>query len=186
VLFSPGQNEEAINSFGLNKPKRKKKMPSTSLYMQCQSLGGGSLKDLHRSMQTKALLSDMKSFFTGHTRVLMDLDTIVSESRIHSQHYAGSRTVPINQIKGSEGRSDDFDCDFNPMHSRTIDRWVSIAVSRSFGVTLPLVELIQVGDTYYVRDGHHRISVARGFGEDYVDARIIVLELEPVSTSMLT
>ena len=161
-------------------------MSSISLYLQWTSPGVGSLKDLHRSMQTKALLSNLQSFFTGRTRRLLDLGTVVYEGRIRSQHYAGSRTVLINSIKGSEGRSRDFDCDFNPIQSRTMDRWVSIAMARSFGNSLPLVELIQLGDTYYVRDGHHRISVARGLGEEYVDAKVIVLELETVSTPLPT
>jgi hypothetical protein len=161
-------------------------MSSISLYLQWTSLGVGSLKDLHRSMQTKALLSNIQSFFTGRTRRLLDLGTVVYEGRIRSQHYAGSQTVLINSIKGSEGRSRDFDCDFNPIQSRTMGRWVSIAMACSFGNSLPLVELIQWGDTYYVRDGHHRISVAHGLGEEYVDAKVIVLELETVSTPLPT
>jgi hypothetical protein len=109
------------------------------------------------------------------------LVTEVSERKIRSQHYAGSRTVPINRIKGSEGRSEDFDLDFNPTSNRTAERWVSIAVARACGDTLPLVELIQLGEDYFVRDGHHRISVARAFSEEYIDAVVITLELEPVS-----
>lgn len=144
------------------------------------------LRDLYRSLQTKALLGELYSFFTGDSRKLLDLTTEVSKRKIRSQHYAGSRTVPIQRIKGSEGRSNDFDSDFNPIQSRTMDRWVSIAVARSFGETLPLIELIQLGADYYVRDGHHRISVARALGEEYIDAMVIVLELEPVSTSLPT
>ena len=58
---------------------------------------------------------------------------------------------------------------------------MSVAIARSRGDTLPLVELIQLGDDYFVRDGHHRISVARAFSEEYIDAVITVLELDPVS-----
>ena len=94
--------------------------------------------------------------------------------------------MPINRIKGSEGRSGDFDCDFNPLHTRTRDRWMSIAITRSQGDTLPLVELVQLSDDYFVRDGHHRISVARAFGEESVDAIVIVLEFEPVSALLPT
>jgi hypothetical protein len=135
-------------------------------------------------MQTKGSLGKMYAFLTGHSRSLLDLATEVSKRKIRSQHYAGTRTVPINRIKGSEGRSGDFDCDFNPMNTNTIDRWMSIASARSCGDTLPLIELTQVGSDYYVRDGHHRISVARALGEEYADARVIILELEPVSTSL--
>jgi hypothetical protein len=135
-------------------------------------------------MQNKALLGRIYSLLTGRSRSLLDLTTEVSKRKIHSQHYAGSRTVPIKRIKGSEGRSGDFDCDFNPMQTRTFTRWVSVAVARSSRETLPLVELIQIGDDYFVRDGHHRILVARALGEEYVDAKIIVLELAPVSNAL--
>ena len=63
---------------------------------------------------------------------------------------------------------------------------MSVAVARFCGDTLPLVELIQLGDHYYVRDGHHRISVARALGEEYIDAKVIILELEPILNSLAT
>ena len=47
---------------------------------------------------------------------------------------------------------------------------VNVAVARKTGVALPPVELIKVGEEYYVRDGHHRVSVAHAFGECYIDA----------------
>lgn len=161
-------------------------MSTMPTYLEWPSQRRVDLGALYRSMQTKASLGKIYAFLTGHSRSLLDFATEVSKRKIRSQHYAGSRTVPTNRIKGSEGRSGDFDCDFNPMNTRTIDRWMSVAVARSSGDTLPLVELIQLGADYYVRDGHHRISVARALGEEYVDAMVIVLELEPVSTSLPT
>lgn len=154
-------------------------MYALSLYLQppLQRMRG-----LHRSMQTKALLGRIFTFLTGHSRSLLDLSTEVSKGKIHSQYSAGYRTVLISQIKGSEGRLRDFDCDFNPLQTHTIDRWVRIAVARFYGATLPAVELIRLGEDYFVRDGHHRISVARAFSEKYIDANVTVLELEPISS----
>lgn len=159
-------------------------MFASSLYIQWPSQGLGDLRELYRSMQNKALLGRVSSFLTGHSRKLLDLTTEVSGREIRSQHYAGFRTLPIDRIKGSEGRSGDFDCDFNPINTRTMDRWISVAVAHKNGLTLPPVELIQLGEDYFVRDGHHRISVARAFGEKYIDARVVVLKLEPVSDSL--
>lgn len=156
-------------------------MSAIPLQLQWSSQGKGDLNDLYWSMHTNVLWGRLCSFLTGHTRSLLDLTIEVSRSRIRSQHYAGTRTVPMNRIKGSEGRSGDFDCDFNPLNSRTRDRWMSIAQARAQGDTLPLVELIQLGDDYFVRDGHHRISLACAFGEAYIDAKVIVLE----STSLV-
>jgi hypothetical protein len=160
-------------------------MSAIPLYLEWSYRGVGNLQEVHRSMQNKAFLGRMDAFLTGRSRSLRDLATEVSERKIPGQHYAGSRTVPINRIKGSEGRSDDFDCDFNPTSNRTAERWVSIAVALSCGDTLPLVELIQLGQDYFVRDGHHRISVARAFSEEYIDAVIIVLEPVSVPPSKL-
>ena len=155
-------------------------MSTMPVHLEWTSPRRVDLLELYRSMQTKASLGKIYAFLTGHSRNLLDLATEVSKRKILSQHYAGSRTVPINRIKGSEGRSDDFDCDFNPLHSRTRDRWISVALARSQGDTLSLVELIQLGDDYFVCDGHHCISVARAFGEEYLDTKVITLELEPV------
>jgi hypothetical protein len=43
---------------------------------------------------------------------------------------------------------------------------------------LPPVSLVQVGDEYFVRDGHHRISVAKAFGQETIEARVAVWEVE--------
>jgi hypothetical protein len=89
-------------------------------------------------------------------------------------YHAGIQSVPISQIKGSISRACDFDLDFRPLRSHVKDRWINVAVARQRGVPLPPVELVQVGEDYYVRDGHHRISVARSLGEMSIDAEVVV------------
>jgi hypothetical protein len=95
-----------------------------------------------------------------------------------NQHYAGVHTVSINQIRGSESRGEDFDHDFNPRHKRSASRWIGVYAAWQEGVPLPPVELVQIGDSYFVRDGHHRISVARSLGMDYIDAEVTVVETQ--------
>jgi hypothetical protein len=86
--------------------------------------------------------------------------------------------VPIAQIGGSEGRASDFDRDFNPIKGHTRQRWLGIAAAREQGKVLPPVSLIRVGDLYFVKDGHHRISVARAFGQEAIEAKVIVWQVE--------
>ena len=81
--------------------------------------------------------------------------------------------VPLEKIIGTEGRTHDFDANFNPLNEHNRDRWVNIAAARRTGVILPSVELVRVGDEYYVRDGHHRISVAKVMGQVEIDALIV-------------
>jgi hypothetical protein len=102
---------------------------------------------------------------------LADIHQQLAESR-----YAGLQPVPIDLIRGSESRVDDFDIHFNPLREKMRDRWLSIAMAYSQGVALPPVSLIQVGGIYFVRDGHHRISVALARGQEVIDAEVIVIE----------
>lgn len=80
--------------------------------------------------------------------------------------------VPLDRIVGSEGRSEDFDAEFRPLKSHNQERWIGIAAARRMGVVLPPVELVPDGDRYYVRDGHHRISVAKALGQVEIEAVI--------------
>jgi len=86
--------------------------------------------------------------------------------------------VAIAQICGSEGRAADFDRDFNPLQDHTRDRWLGIAEAYQRGRYLPPVALIQVGDHYFVRDGHHRISVARALGQQAIEATVEVWQVD--------
>ncbi|NJD58537.1 MAG: hypothetical protein C3F13_18440 [Anaerolineales bacterium] len=106
----------------------------------------------------------------GRTRQLELLASQPVES-----HRSASRivSVPIRQIKGTLGRSTDFDLDFNPLKQYCRTRWISILTAILRGSSMPPVELLQVGASYYVRDGHHRISVAKAIGQQAIDACLV-------------
>ncbi|MBI5106700.1 MAG: chromosome partitioning protein ParB, partial [Solirubrobacterales bacterium] len=40
------------------------------------------------------------------------------------------------------------------------------------GEAMPPIDLYKVGEAYFVRDGHHRVSVARALGENDINARV--------------
>ncbi len=111
---------------------------------------------------------------TGRTQVLLSLKQIRTACAVEAKSDGGIRTVPISQIRGSEGRSRYFDRDFNPLHDQARGRWLGIARARQQGKALPPVSLVQVGDAYFVLDGHHRISVARALGQTDLEARVTV------------
>lgn len=103
---------------------------------------------------------------------LCNLKDIESTASIYNRHYKGIQTVPIEQIRGTENRSADFDDQFHPIQKHNEERWINVATAMQQGKGLPPVELIKVGDTYFVRDGHHRISVARALGQKDIDAAV--------------
>jgi hypothetical protein len=105
---------------------------------------------------------------------LGSLALTAAEAATLDRRDAGLQAVAIERIRGSENRTLDFDAGFHPLNERTRERWLSIARARLRGATMPPVELIRVGEAYFVRDGHHRISVARALGEEFVDAHVAV------------
>jgi hypothetical protein len=113
----------------------------------------------------------------GHPYGLQALDQAVAGRLVRRQRPAGECQVSLANIVGSEGRSADFDLAFRPLQPHHRDRWLNIFAARATGVTLPPVDLIQVGRRYYIRDGHHRISVAQALGQVEVDATVTCWEL---------
>ena len=108
---------------------------------------------------------------SGHSTALRTLaHTPVAQTAAHPQRLA---SIPLDQIVGSESRSEDFDNHFNPLKAHLSQRWAGIAMARRNGVALPPVELVRDGDEYFVRDGHHRISVAKMLGQLEIEAVIV-------------
>lgn len=134
---------------------------------------------LFRRMNLSGELTKFFAGLVGRSTELRDLEKVESQAAIRSRFDAGIQTVSIRQITGSQGRSHDFDRNFNPLNDHTRDRWLNIALARRKGIGLPPVELVKVGDEYFVRDGHHRISVARAYGESYIDAHVTVWKVSP-------
>jgi hypothetical protein len=109
---------------------------------------------------------------------LLDLAKIHKDFRITNAHYKGIESVPIDRIIGSEGRSKDFDANFYPVSEHNRERWTRIAAARLMNVVLPPPELIKIEGYYFVRDGHHRISVAKILGEKHIDGEITEWQID--------
>ncbi len=105
--------------------------------------------------------------------------------RPESETYRGMQTVPIAKIVGSEGRSRDFNRAFLPRHDKMMRRWMSIDVAHYENVILPPIKLFEIGGAYFVRDGNHRVSVARMQGAEFIDAEVTSLASEiPITSGM--
>lgn len=89
------------------------------------------------------------------------------------RRYRGIMTVPIDQIVGTTDRVRDFDRAFRPKQAYVGKRWQSVAVAMEAGYGLPPIQVYQLGQHYFVQDGHHRVSVARARGQEFIDAEVI-------------
>jgi hypothetical protein len=110
---------------------------------------------------------------------LSDLSALKPGLTLRGSFYAGIQVVPISSIIGSESRISDFDLAFHPVRETSRERWLGIAMAYLGGLPLPPVQLIQVGNAYFVRDGHHRISVSQAFGQTHMDAEVITWQAVP-------
>jgi hypothetical protein len=87
--------------------------------------------------------------------------------------FRGIKQVPLKMIVGTVGRAHDFDRDFLPLQEHLRTRWENIMRAMLYDASLPPVQLYQVGDHYFVKDGNHRVSVARYLGMESIDAEVV-------------
>jgi hypothetical protein len=105
-------------------------------------------------------------------RMVLPYEEVVDALGFVSEHRAGSAVVALDAIVGSVGRAREFDRSFRPTSGRVRSRWEHIAAMVRRGESLPPVDLVRIGEIYFVRDGHHRVSVARALGRHDIDAYV--------------
>jgi hypothetical protein len=140
-------------------------------------LAYGFARRLYQKARERRWWNCVWAWLRRQPRQLAHLNSICGEMQIRGCHAAGIRCVPIRRIIGSEGRRGDFDRWFAPLKDELKDRWQSVAIARYHGAILPPVELIQIGDDYFVRDGHHRLSVAQALGQEDIEALVTVWQV---------
>src|ERR687884_286590 len=117
---------------------------------------------------------------------LLSFDEVKSALEAVEQVYLGMRTVPVEMIVGSVGRHRDFDRAFLPSKGDLEIRWKRIDQMMHRAEELPPVSLYKIGDAYFIRDGNHRVSVARQLGVEMIDAEVIELRSRVPIDSALT
>jgi hypothetical protein len=133
----------------------------------------------------KAFRNKVRRILTGRANRLLSWDDV--QQKLHLSEFVDREviSVPLERIVGSVGRYREFDRAFMPKFDSTAPRWRSIAGAYFDQVRLPPVTLYGVGDSYFVVDGHHRISVAREMGRTSVDAHVIEAEARVPVTGTL-
>ena len=131
----------------------------------------------------KAFWRKVTAWLTKEPNNLLPFYEVRENMPIKGQHYLGLQQVPIERIVGSLGRYQDFDRAFLPLQSHTRDRWVNIDRLHYEQVNLPPVELYKMGEIYFVKDGNHRVSVAREWEQEFIDAYVVEIVIPVPLTS---
>jgi hypothetical protein len=108
----------------------------------------------------------------GDVGVVLPYEEVIAALGFVSEHRTGMHVVQVDAIVGSVDRSRDFDRRFRPTSGRSRSRWEQIAAAARRGESFPPIDLLKVGELYFVRDGHHRVSVARALGRTDIDAYV--------------
>jgi uncharacterized protein (TIGR00730 family) len=131
----------------------------------------------------RVFIQRIVNFFTGHhEEALLSFDQVRDRLKIRGQRYIGTQTIPLDKIVGTTGRYQEFNRAFLPTQEFIRERWKQVYFMANSSSGFPPIEVYKIGDVYFVRDGHHRVSVLKELGVTIFEA--VVTELEtPISLS---
>jgi hypothetical protein len=125
----------------------------------------------------RAFWRKIRAWLTGTSNELLPYYEVRDQLPFSGQRDMGMQTIPVDKIVGSVGRYQDFDRIFLPTQRHTSQRWVSIKTAHYEEKPLPPIEAYKIGDVYFVRDGNHRVSVAREREQSFIDAYITEIDV---------
>jgi hypothetical protein len=110
---------------------------------------------------------------------ILPFDEVVRALGRRGERNLGLQTIPLDSIVGTVDRSREFDRRFRPTSGRVRPRWERINTAQRKGQPMPPIDVYRIGELHFVKDGHHRVSVARALGYDDIDAYVteIITEL---------
>lgn len=131
-----------------------------------------------------ATLSSLAARLRGDhddTSRALSFDEVVEALGPRGERRLGLQLVPLDAIIGSVDKVRDFDRRFRPTSDRSRARWERIARASRIGEEIPPIDVYKLGDYYFVRDGHHRVSVARALRLRLIEAEVteVLTLLEP-------
>ena len=103
---------------------------------------------------------------------LLRFDEVVSELGFRGEHYLGVRTIRLDTVTGTVEETRDFDRRFRPTSDRDRERWEQLDLAERDGAVIPPIEVYRIGGLHFVKDGHHRVSVAMATGQEMIDADV--------------
>ena len=128
--------------------------------------------------KTRGRIQSVLSTLAWKNSDLLSFYAVTELIKPRNETYRGMRTIPVAQIIGSEGRYQDFSQAFYPKKELLRSRWRSIDGAVKQYIILPPISVYKLGQWYFVRDGNHRVSVAKAQGVEFIDAEVVELDSE--------
>jgi hypothetical protein len=121
----------------------------------------------------QAFIEEWLTFFTGRSNELLSFEKVRQSLHLQDSASRGLREIELDKIVGSTGRYRDFTRTFLPKNNTTEERWRRVDAVAHSGQGFPPIEVYQVGDVYFVRDGNHRVSVCQAHNAGTIEAYVI-------------
>jgi len=128
-----------------------------------------------QNARMRAFWNEVISLVRGKPAELLSFEDIRARLRLREESYLGLQDVPLDKILGSVGRYRDFTRGFLPKTAKMQERWSRVYAQATGMTGLPPIELYKVGEAYFVRDGNHRVSVARQLGSQTIQSHVTEL-----------
>lgn len=103
---------------------------------------------------------------------LKSFEAAKPKNKAINMRYIGVTPIEVNKIVGSVDRYKDFDTNFKWLHRRPDERSKRLEKALERGEIVPPIEVYELGDSYFVIDGHHRVGAAKKVGQDFLDASV--------------
>ena len=110
--------------------------------------------------------------------LILPFEEVVQALGRRGERRLGLETIPLDSIVGTVDRTRDFDRRFRPTSRRTRKRWERLATASRRGEAFPPIDVYRIGEVHFVKDGHHRVSIARAHGLPDIDAYVTEVQTE--------
>lgn len=136
--------------------------------------------------RSRVFWEDILNLVRGKSTELLSFEDVRARLRLREESYRGLQDIELDKIRGSVGRYRNFTGTFLPRSKEMRERWSRVYASVNSLQGVPPIEVYKVDDVYFVRDGNHRVSVARNIGAKTIQAHVTELptsvRLEPGMT----
>lgn len=109
----------------------------------------------------------------GDVELILPFEEVVEALGRTGERDLGTKVIDLDSIVGTVDRRRDFDRSFRPLSPNVRGRWERMAAAMRRGEAFPPISVYRVGDVHFVRDGHHRVSVARSLRREDIEARVV-------------
>jgi hypothetical protein len=130
--------------------------------------------DFSRARRRRALsrLAHRLRGETSDVNLILPFEEVVEALGRRGEKSIGLQTIDLDSIVGTVDRGREFDRRFRPTSGRVRTRWERIAAAQRRGEAMPPIDVYRIGELHFVKDGHHRVSVARALGHKVIDAYV--------------